>query len=315
MESTMTTHVVQSVPYLSVVVPFYNEEENAVRLYEKIKSALAGTHFTYELLFVDDGSCDDTRECLKRLAREDSTVKAILFRANFGQSAAMAAGFEQSQGEIVVAMDGDLQNDPRDIPVLMDRLEQGYDVVSGWRKHRKDGYLLRKVPSKLANRLIGSLTDVRLHDTGCSLKAFRGDLLRRMSLYGEMHRFIPALLRIEGAQISEIPVRHHARQFGESKYNLSRTFRVIMDLTTIRLFMKHLKNPLTFFAPVSFVFFLAGLVALYQMVHKLMVSGYLFEDVNVLLILIVLCWVSGLQFLFFGLIGRLIVGSGTRRRF
>ncbi len=310
----MTTHAAQSVPYLSVVVPFYNEEENAVRLYEKIKSALAGTSVSYELLFVDDGSVDDTRELLKRLAQEDATVKAILFRANFGQSAAMAAGFGQSRGEIVVAMDGDLQNDPRDIPVLVDTLEQGYDVVSGWRKNRKDGYLLRKVPSKLANRLIGSLTDVRLHDTGCSLKAFRGDLLRRMSLYGEMHRFIPALLRIEGAQIAEIPVRHHPRQFGESKYNLSRTFRVIMDLTTIRLLMKHLKNPLTFFAPISIVFLLAGLVALYQMVHKVMVSGYLFEDVNVLLILIVLCWVSGLQFLFFGLIGRLIVGSGTRRR-
>ncbi|MBN1540997.1 glycosyltransferase family 2 protein [candidate division KSB1 bacterium] len=302
-------------PSLSLVVPFYNERENIPRLYQKIKLALAEVDFNYELIFVDDGSDDGSREILRDLAHKDCRVKSILFRSNFGQSAAMAAGFKQTRGDIVVAMDGDLQNDPADILVLMDKLNEGYDVVSGWRKNRKDAYLIRKVPSKIANRLICSVTDVRLHDTGCSLKAFRGDLLRRMALYGEMHRFIPALLRMEGAHIAEIPVRHHARRYGRSKYNLSRTFRVIMDLTTIRLLMKHLKNPLTFFAPVSLVFFVFGLSALWVMGHKVLLRGNSFQDVNILLILVVLCWVTGLQFFFYGLIGRLIVGSGTRRRF
>ncbi len=259
---------------------------------------LADLGKTYEVIFIDDGSTDGTRELLRKLAAQNRHLRAILFRANFGQSAAMAAGFTATRGEIVIAMDGDLQNDPADIPLLLEQLEHGHDMVSGWRKDRKDSFLIRKIPSKIANRLICSITDVRLHDTGCSLKAFRGDLLRRISLYGELHRFIPALMRIEGAKIAEMPVRHHARQFGKSKYNLSRTFRVIMDLTTIRLLMRHLRNPLSFFATFSFLFFLLGTAVFFCVCLSHRHPRTNADCLNILLILTVLLWATAMQFSF-----------------
>ena len=301
--------------YLSVVIPFFNEEENIDRLWTALHPVLEKLQKPFEVIFVDDGSTDSTRERIRALATRHAAVKGILFRSNFGQSAAMAAGFDAARGEIIVAMDGDLQNDPRDIPVMLEQLNQGYDVVSGWRRDRKDKLLLRKIPSKIANKLICSMTDVRLHDTGCSLKAFRGEILHRMSLYGEMHRFIPAMLRIEGAQITEIPVRHHARRFGQSKYNLSRTFRVIMDLTTIRLLMRHLKNPLSFFFNFSLLFFIAGSVSFYVMLSNFLAAAPQTAQINILITLTLLLWASALQFLFLGLIGRLVVESGSRKGF
>lgn len=310
------THSGKSIrPDLSIVVPFYNEVENAERLWLALKAALEGTEKTYEVLFVDDGSTDGTREVLRRLARDNEQVRVILFRSNFGQSAAMAAGFEGTRGEIIVAMDGDLQNDPGDIPLLLEKLNGGFDVVSGWRKNRQDKLLARKIPSRIANRIICSVTDVKLHDTGCSLKAFRGDLLRRISLYGEMHRFIPALTRMEGAKIAEVPVTHHARRFGTSKYNLSRTFRVIMDLLTIRLLMKHLQNPLGFFGSFSLLFFLGGAVSLAQSLVMVLRYNVELAEINVLVTLTVLLWASAFQFFFLGLVAKLIVNSGTRKFF
>jgi glycosyltransferase involved in cell wall biosynthesis len=302
-------------PDLSIVVPFYNEVENTERLWLALKAALSGTEKTYEVLFVDDGSTDGTREVLRRLARNNEQVRVILFRSNFGQSAAMAAGFEATRGEIIVAMDGDLQNDPGDIPLLLEKLNGGFDVVSGWRKNRQDKLLARKIPSRIANRIICSVTDVKLHDTGCSLKAFRGDLLRRISLYGEMHRFIPALTRMEGAKIAEVPVTHHARRFGTSKYNLSRTFRVIMDLLTIRLLMKHLQNPLGFFGSFSLLFFLGGALSLAQSLVMILRYNAELAEINVLVTLTVLLWASAFQFFFLGLVAKLIVNSGTRKFF
>jgi len=300
-------------PFLSVVVPLYNETENVEWLWRRIHEVLETLSCAYEVIFVDDGSKDGTREKLRRLAAQDRRLRVILFRANFGQSAAMAAGFEATRGDIVIAMDGDLQNDPNDIPKLLAKMAEGFDVVSGWRKNRKDKLLLRKVPSKIANKLICSITDVQLHDTGCSLKAFRGDVLRRISLYGELHRFIPALMRMEGAAIAELPVQHHARRFGQSKYNLTRTFRVIMDLTTIRLLMRHLRNPLSFFVHFSLLCGCAGLLSLALAAYKVVYSGARLADVNILVTLVVLLEATALQFLFFGLIGRMIVESGSRR--
>jgi len=302
-------------PYLSVVIPFYNEVENVERVWNILSTVLEGTGKSYEVIFVDDGSDDGTREILRKLATENTFLKAVLFRANFGQSAAMAAGFKKTKGEIVVAMDGDLQNDPNDIPVILKKLEEGYDVVSGWRKNRKDKLIVRKVPSKIANRIICSVTNVKLHDTGCSLKAFRGDMLRKISLYGELHRFIPALLRMEGARIAEIPVRHHARQFGKSKYNLSRTFRVIMDLTTIRLLMQHIHNPLRFFAHFSAFSFWAGVLVLANALYQLFWIKVDVAELNIPITLILLLWAMSFQFLCYGLVGKLVVNTGSRKKF
>jgi len=306
---------VEKAPFLSVVVPLYNEVESVVRLWQALDPVMRSLKKSYEVILVDDGSTDGTRERLRELAKKNPRLRVILFRGNFGQSAAMAAGFTASRGEIVVAMDGDLQNDPADIPQLLAKMAEGYDVVSGWRKDRKDKLVLRKIPSKIANRLICSVTDVRLHDTGCSLKAFRGDVLRRISLYGELHRFIPALLRIEGAEIAELPVRHHPRRFGSSKYNLSRTFRVLMDLINIRLLMRHLANPLVFFAQLALFFAAGGLASLMLILYQVVVRGVDMAGLNILLTLTVLLWASAGQFVFFGLIGKLIVNSGSRRTF
>lgn len=302
-------------PYLSIVAPFYNEVESIGRLWEVLYDSLEKLGKTYEVIFVDDGSRDGTREVMRRLAAQHPQLRIILFRANFGQSAAMAAGFEATRGDIVVAMDGDLQNDPRDIGRIVAMVEQGYDVVSGWRKNRQDKVISRKIPSKIANRIICSVTDVRLHDTGCSLKAFRGELLRRIALYGEFHRFIPALLRMEGAQIAELPVQHHARMFGTSKYNITRTFRVIMDLTTIRLLMKHLHNPLSFFGNFSLLTGLGGAVTAGIALHQMTQPAPEVNTVNVSITMTVLLWSAAFMFMSLGLVGKLIVSSGERRSF
>ncbi len=302
-------------PYISVVVPFYNEEESIERLWDVLHESLDEIGRSYEVIFVDDGSSDSTRDIMRRLAAEHDELRVVLFRANFGQSAAMAAGFEATRGDIVVAMDGDLQNDPRDIGRIVEKLEEGYDVVSGWRKNRQDKLVTRLIPSRIANKIICSVTDVKLHDTGCSLKAFRGDLLRRISLYGEFHRFIPALLRMEGAQITEMPVRHHARQFGVSKYNISRTFRVIMDLTTIRLLMQHLHNPLGFFAKFSIVTGLAGFFTFFTAIGQFLSQSPDVGTLNISITLTILLWAASFLFMSLGLIGKMIADSGERRSF
>jgi glycosyltransferase involved in cell wall biosynthesis len=220
--------------YLSIIVPVYNEEDSILHLHKSIQNILAQQHFSYEVLYIDDGSSDATYQQLCHLIDQDEHVRIIRFRRNFGQTAAMAAGIEQSQGEILIFLDGDLQNDPIDIPRLLEKIEEGYDVVSGWRKDRQDAQWSRKFPSMIANKLISQVTGVHLHDYGCTLKAYRSEVFRNIHLYGEMHRFIPAYAALSGATIAELEVTHHARKFGKSKYGISRIVRVVLDLTTLK---------------------------------------------------------------------------------
>lgn len=230
--------------YLSVVIPVYNEEENIPLLHECLSRVLREQDYSYEVIYVDDGSTDGTFSQLQSLAMRDQQVRVIQLRRNFGQTAAFAAGVDYSAGQVLVFMDGDLQNDPIDIPRLLAKLDDGYDVVSGWRKNRKDAQLSRKLPSRLANRLISQVTGVHLHDYGCSLKAYRWEVFQHVRLYGEMHRFLPAYIALAGAAIAEIEVTHHPRRFGVSKYGISRTWRVLLDLATLKFLGKYRTRPL-----------------------------------------------------------------------
>lgn len=296
----------------SVVVPVMNEEGNVEILYNRITEALKSMGKPYEIIMVDDGSNDKTYEILKSIHQRDKCLKVVKFRRNYGQSAAMAAGFERVKGCVVISMDGDLQNDPKDIPSMIAKLREGYDVVAGWRKNRKDKMLIRKVPSKIANKIIRFFTGVQLHDTGCSLKVYKADIIRRIRLYGEMHRFIPALARIEGARITEMAVDHHARQFGESKYNLTRTFRVIMDLTTLNLFIKYLTKPIHFFGTFGVLLNLVGVAALTVYGYLRLVNSP--ESASVVLIAFAfLMLTSGFLFIFYGLIASMVVGTGEKQ--
>jgi len=298
---------------ISIVVPLYNEEENVKILHSSIRKVMDGMGKPHEIIFVDDGSRDRTFELLKEIHDENPAVKVIKFRGNFGQSAAMAAGFAAARGSVVFAMDGDLQNDPTDIPVLLSKLDDGFDVVSGWRKNRKDKLIIRKVPSKIANKLICSVTGVQLHDTGCSLKAFRSEIIKRINLYGELHRFIPALSKIEGARIAEIPVKHHARKFGRSKYNITRTFRVIVDLMAMNLFIRYLKTPLRFFGKVGALFIVFGFISTLWILYRVYLFHKPLTDINILLTSVFLFVATGVQFFVWGLLADLIVKTGKRK--
>ena len=288
---------------LSVVVPLYNEEESLPHLVDQLLSALRPSGERFELVLVNDGSSDHTAEVLERLSQEIPELVGVLLRKNYGQTAAMAAGFDVAQGEVIVSLDGDLQNDPADIPMLLSKLREGYDLVSGWRHQRQDAALQRKLPSKLANRLIGRVTGVRLHDYGCSLKAYRRDVLSDMRLYGELHRFLPALAFIEGARITEVKVNHRARQFGSSKYGIDRTFRVLMDLLTVWFMKRFLTRPMYVFGFGGLIAILTSLVAsTYLLVIKLMGSDI---GNRPLLTLAVVLGLAGIQLFCFGLLGEL----------
>lgn len=293
-------------PDVSVVVPIYNEVESLPHLIEAIAQTLTGNHLSYEIICVDDGSTDGSAQLLKQLAQTRPDIQGVLLRRNYGQTPAMAAGFKYARGRAIVSLDADLQNDPADIPLLLDKLAQGYDLVSGWRQKRQDAALTRLLPSKIANWLIGQVTGVKLHDYGCSLKAYRAELLADMNLYGELHRFLPALAFIEGAKITELPVRHHARRFGRSKYGLGRTFRVLMDLLTIWFMKKFLTRPMHVF----------GFLGLFSMLLGILLGGYLtFLKLGLgqsignrpLLILVVVLLLTGLQLFCFGLLGELLM--------
>lgn len=289
---------------LSIVVPVYNEVESLPRLLEAIETNMAPLGLSYELVCVDDGSSDGSTEFLKQEAELNPHLKAIVLRRNYGQTAAMAAGFKYSQGQVVITLDGDLQNDPTDIPILLEQLGQGYDVVSGWRKNRQDAALTRLLPSRIANWLISQLTGVQLHDYGCSLKAYRAELVADMKLYGELHRFLPALAFIEGAKITEIPVNHHARRFGRSKYGLDRTFRVVMDLLTISFIKKFLTRPMHVFGLLGLLSFSLGItIGGYLSFIRLALGESIGE--RPLLILAVLLTLTGIQLFCFGLLAEL----------
>ncbi len=244
---------------VSVVVPLYNEVESLPRLVQEIGAALDASGRDGEVILVDDGSTDGTAGALRDLPDRDPRFRVILFRRNFGQTAAMSAGFDHARGDVVVAMDGDLQNDPAEMENLMRKVEdEGFDIVSGWRRHRKDAFITRRLPSMMANWLIGKITGVRLHDYGCSLKAYRTEVLRNIRLYGEMHRFIPALASWVGASIAEVPVNHRARTHGRSKYGLGRTIRVILDLITVKFLVSFSTRPLQVFGLWGLVLFTVG---------------------------------------------------------
>lgn len=245
---------------LSIVVPVYNEEKNLPELFEQILAALKDASYEWDVTFVDDGSKDKSVEVLKQLqAREPNRVRIVVFRRNYGQTAAISAGIDHSDGDVVILMDADLQNDPADIPVLLAELDKGYDVVSGWRKDRQDNALTRTLPSRLANQLISSSTGVHLHDYGCTLKAYRRDVLDNINLYGEMHRFIPVYADDAGAKISEVVVRHHPRKHGKANYGLERTLKVVLDLITVKFLMKFSKKPIYLFGGVGFGMMIVGL--------------------------------------------------------
>lgn len=250
---------------VSVVVPVYNEEENVAELGERLHSVLSGLGNAYEVLLVDDGSTDSTWAELLKLTERYPGFKMIAFRKNFGQTAAMSAGFHQAQGEVVVTLDADLQNDPADIPLLLDHMKRGVDVVSGWRKDRKDPFINRRLPSMLANALISKITGVFLHDYGCTLKAYRNDVIKHVQLYGEMHRFIPALASWVGGKIEEVPVRHYPRMRGESKYGISRTFRVILDLVTVKFLLRYQMGPMQMFGKIGGAFLIPGILLILGM--------------------------------------------------
>ena len=244
---------------LSIVVPLYNEEQSVRPLFDAIAAAIDPLDQKVEVIFVDDGSRDNTFKVAKKIALEDERLRVVKFRRNYGQTPAMAAGIDLARGTVIVTMDGDLQNDPSDIPNFFAKMEEGFDIVVGWRFNRQDKLVSRKIPSKIANWIIGKVTGVPIKDNGCSLKAFRADVIKNVPLYSEMHRFIPAMVSIAGPRIAEIKVKHHARQFGESKYGISRVYKVLLDLMTIKTISTFTARPLIWFAMLSMPFFVLSI--------------------------------------------------------
>ena len=295
-------------PKYSVVVPFHNEEENVTTLYDRLKAVMEQVNDTFELVFVDDGSRDRTYRLLEEIAAVDSRVLVIKLRRNFGQTSALAAGFDHAQGEFILAMDGDLQHDPDEIPSFLAKLEEGYDVVSGWRSQRGDNFLMRRIPSRAANKLMSVLSGVNIHDFGTTFKAYRREVIQNIPLYGEMHRFIPALASWYGATICEIPISNPARTAGKSHYGISRTFRVFFDLLTIRFLLKYMTRPLHFFGTVGAVGMLTGgSLALWMLVLKLVTRGHMLNQHGPIFVIAGVLILAGIQMLGIGLLGELQV--------
>jgi glycosyltransferase involved in cell wall biosynthesis len=289
---------------ISVVVPVYNEEESISELYERAKVVLEQLGKPWEIIFVDDGSQDRSSQVMDAISFADPHVKGIKLRRNFGQTAALAAGIDHARGSVIIPMDADLQNDPVDIPRLLSKLEEGYDIVSGWRKSRKDAFLSRNLPSLLANKLASRVSGVRLHDYGCTLKAYRREVLERIHLYGELHRFIPALASSIGARVAEIEVTHHPRKFGKSKYGFTRTFRVIIDLITLKLLLTYYSRPMRVFGGIGFLTLgLGGLCWLATMMMKLFMG--IDMTGNPLLYMTILAIMSGVQLIGLGFLGEI----------
>lgn len=291
---------------VTVVAPLLNERENIPSLLQELKQALTALPGSWELIVVDDGSADGSEDILRRAAEEDSRVRVVLLRKNFGQTAALAAGFDRARGEVIVTIDGDLQNDPSDIPRLLAAVAQGNDVVSGWRQSRKDPFLTRVVPSNIANRLISAITGVHLHDYGCTLKAYRRKVLADLHLYGEMHRFLPALASWEGWRIAEVPVSHRPRVSGSSKYGLGRTFKVLLDLVTVRFLGAHATKPIHVFGGLGIVCALLAFLTVGVLVYRrIEYDEHMIK--SPLLLLSVLLVVLGAQSIFLGLLAEMLV--------
>jgi len=287
---------------ISVIIPIYNEEANIIKLSESILNALSDIDF--EVLFVNDGSTDNSEKIIKSISQKHSNMKLINLRRNYGQTAAMQAGFDHSKGDIVIPMDGDLQNDPKDIPMLIEKINEGYDVVSGWRKIRSDKKFTRIIPSKIANMIISKISGIHLHDYGCTLKAYRKEILHDIKLYGEMHRFIPIYASWEGAKVTEVAVHHHPRTAGKTKYGLSRIPRVILDLLVIRFFDKSLDRPIHLFGQFGLLMFLvAFLLSLLAIFLKIFIN--ISFILTPLPLLVVFFSMSGLLCIFLGLVAEI----------
>lgn len=295
-------------PKYSIVVPFHNEEENVTALYDRLKAVMEQVGDTFELVFVDDGSRDRTYRLLEEIAAVDSRVLVIKLRRNFGQTSALAAGFDHAQGDFILAMDGDLQHDPTEIPNFLAKLEEGYDVVSGWRKQRIDNFVMRRIPSRIANWVMARISGVQIHDFGTTFKAYRREVIHNIPLYGEMHRFIPALASWYGATICEIPIKNVNREKGKSHYGISRTFSVFFDLMTIRFLLRYMTRPLHFFGTIGAVGMVGGsamacwllLLKMFTHQHVMDAHGPLFVVAGVLIL-------GGLQMMGIGLLGELQV--------
>ncbi len=292
---------------ISVVIPVYNERENLPLLAKALHEALADCRYPWEAVLVDDGSTDGSAEVLERLAADDpDRMRVVFLRRNFGQTAAIAAGIDHAVGDLIVLMDADLQNDPRDIPLLVAKVEEGYDVVSGWRKDRHDAFLTRVLPSRIANALISWVTGVHLHDYGCTLKAYRREVLEGFRLYGEMHRFIPAYAASVGARITEMPVRHHPRQFGKSKYGLMRTLKVILDLFTVKFLLSYFHKPIYLFGGMGLALILpSSLLLVFLIIRR--IFGHVALFTSPLFQLSLMFIILGFQSILMGLIAELLV--------
>ncbi|ADC89869.1 glycosyl transferase family 2 [Thermocrinis albus DSM 14484] len=291
---------------ISVVIPAYNEEESIPILYRKLKEVLEKLGEDYEILFVDDGSTDNTFAVLKELASQDEKLKIIRFRRNFGQTAALYAGFQYAEGDIIITMDADLQNDPEDIPLLLQKVREGYHVVSGWRKDRKDPFLSRRLPSMIANWIISKVTGVHLHDYGCTLKAYRADIAKKLELYGDMHRFLPALTQRFGAKVTEVVVRHHPRRYGKSKYGIGRTVRVLLDILLVKFLNDYMTKPLYVFGGIGLILLTLGLLTLLYLFGVKILAD---EDIGrrPLLLLGVLLVLAGIQLASTGILAEMLV--------
>jgi glycosyltransferase involved in cell wall biosynthesis len=300
---------------VSVVIPIYNELDNISRLYWELNKILPALDRPYEIVLVDDGSTDGSAELLRELAATDSHVRVVFFRRNYGQTAAMQAGLDLATGDVIVTMDGDMQNDPGDIPLLLAKLEEGYDLVHGWRKDRQDALLHRKIPSRLANWLISKVTRFPIHDLGCTLKAMRREIAQEIELYGELHRFIPILMHQRGARCAEVVTRHHPRTAGKTKYGIDRTFRVILDLITVKYMLDYFAHPMKLFGGVGLWCFVACFGAVAATVAMKLTGGFDMTG-NPLLLLSVVSALAGIQFLSLGLLGevaaRIYYGSQNK---
>jgi glycosyltransferase involved in cell wall biosynthesis len=289
---------------VSIVVPVYNEYENIALMYESLHSVLSEGERWYEILFVDDGCTDGSLEKLRELTERDDHVRVIEFRHNFGQTAAMSAGIHEAKGEVIITMDGDLQNDPTDIPMMLEKIDEGYDLVHGWRKNRQDTFITRRLPSISANWLISKVTGFPVHDLGCTLKAVKTEIAKELELYGEMHRFIPILAHWRGAKCVEVVTKHHPRKYGESKYGLSRTLKVILDLITVKYLIRYLVSPMRLFGVVGLVCGAVGFLS--GMATAVMKISYGFDMTgNPLLLLSIFSTMVGVQFFGMGMLGEL----------
>lgn len=289
---------------LSIVIPIFNEEESLPLIYEEVKGVLEGMDVEHEILFVDDGSNDNSLNIIRAIQENDPAVICVSFRKNFGQTAAMSAGFDYATGEVIVTMDGDLQNDPHDIPHMIQKIGEGYDVVTGWRYDRKDAFISRKLPSIIANKIISWTTKVSLHDYGCTLKAFRREVIKNIKLYGEMHRFIPAIASGMGISFTEIKVNHRPRRFGTSKYGISRTIRVILDLITVKFLLSYATRPIQVFGLLGVASGSVGFLIALVMTIQRQFFGVPLADRPLLFLAILLIFV-GIQFISLGLIAEL----------